>query len=122
MAVARRIDTAICDAGVLSAVGFRERYRPIFQEARRLLADKEIVHIRFQNIGGLPEERDASHWDGVFEKGGSTFFDWGPHAIDYSRYMSGLDIRTAQAFFAHPKQYRSPISASFNYLLSNAGR
>ena len=34
MSVARRIDEAVRKAGVLSAVCFRERYRPIFQEAR----------------------------------------------------------------------------------------
>ena len=47
MRVARRIDDAVQRAGVISTVGFRERYRPLFQEARRFLADKHIVHIRF---------------------------------------------------------------------------
>ena len=54
MAVAYRINDAIQQAGVLSTVGFRERYRPIFQEARRYLTDKQIVHVRFQSFGGLP--------------------------------------------------------------------
>ena len=118
MSVARRIDEAIRDAGVLSTVCFRERYRPIFQEARRLLADKEIVHIRFQSIRNLPGPPGGG-WTGVFEKGGSSFFDWGPHAIDYSRFMSGLDVQTAQAFFNHPAQYKEPSAASFNFLMAN---
>ena len=35
MAVAHKIDDAIRAAGVISTVCFRERYRPIFQEARK---------------------------------------------------------------------------------------
>ena len=50
MGVAYRIDDAIRRSGVFSTVCFRERYRPIFQKAKRLLQDKEIVHIRFQMI------------------------------------------------------------------------
>jgi len=120
MKVARRIDEAIRKSGVISTVCFRERYRPIFQEAKRLLSDKEIVHIRFQSIRALPEPRDPNRWNGIFEKGGSAFFDWGPHAVDYSRYMSGLDIVTAQAFLKHDAdKYRAPTSASFNFLMSN---
>lgn len=50
MALAKRIDAAVQKGGVISTVGFRERYRPIFQEARRLLRDKRVVHVRFQQI------------------------------------------------------------------------
>ena len=120
MSVARRIDEAIREAGVLSSVCFRERYRPIFQEAKRLLADKEVSHIRFQSISDLPRARDTSTWHGQFEKGASGFFDWGPHAVDYSRYVSGLDVTTAQGFLKHDADcYGSPTSASFNFLMSN---
>ena len=80
MEVAHRINDAIQQAGVISTVGFRERYRPIFQEARRYLTDKQIVHVRFQSFGGLPPsiEVDRKHggkrwtnpadapWIGVF--------------------------------------------------------
>jgi predicted dehydrogenase len=47
MSVAMAIDEAITNADVLNTVGFRERYRPLFQEAKRLLADKDIVHTHF---------------------------------------------------------------------------
>ena len=120
MAVARQIDEAIREAGVLSTVSFRERYRPIFQEAKRLLQDKEVCHIRFQSIRALPEARHPDSWHGQFEKGASAFFDWGPHAVDYSRYVSGLDVTTAQGYLKHdPDRHRAPTSASFNYLMSN---
>jgi len=120
MAVARRIDEAIRGAGVLSTVCFRERYRPIFQEAKRLLEGHEITHIRFQSIRTIPDVRDSNTWHGVFEKGASAFFDWGPHAVDYSRFVSGLDVTTAQGYLKHDAEcHRSPTSASFNYLMSN---
>ena len=55
MALAKRIDAAVREGGVISTVGFRERYRPIFQEARRLLRDKRVVHVRFQQIAPQPD-------------------------------------------------------------------
>ena len=64
MGIAYRIDDAIRRSGVFSTVCFRERYRPIFQEAKRLLQDKKIVHIRFQmNIGSTRT---------LAERGGTT--------------------------------------------------
>ncbi|MDP6507084.1 MAG: Gfo/Idh/MocA family oxidoreductase, partial [Planctomycetota bacterium] len=54
METARRINQAIEDAGVISTVGYRERYRPFFQEAKRILSDKKLVHVRFQSFRGLP--------------------------------------------------------------------
>ena len=121
MEVAYRIDDAIRHSGVFSTVCFRERYRPIFQEAKRLLQDKKIVHIRFQMVSDLPAhlpEGEAPRWDGALELR-APFFGWGPHALDYCRYMSGLDMIRAQAFFHHPEQYEAPLSSSFNFTMSN---
>ena len=121
MRIAYRIDDAIRDSGVFSTVCFRERYRPIFQEAKRLLQDKKIVHIRFQMISDLPvqlPEGETPRWDGALELR-APFFGWGPHALDYCRYMSGLDMIRAQAFFHHPEQYEAPLSSSFNFTMSN---
>ena len=115
MQTARRIDAAVRRGGVLSTVGFRERYRPIFREARRLLAGKRIVHLRFQSFRELPAQ-DAA--DPYLSSYGSAFFDWGPHAVDYCRFMSGLDVTTAQAFMAERPPYRTPLSASCNFAMT----
>jgi predicted dehydrogenase len=125
MATARRIDDAISRSGVLSTVCFRERYRPLFQEARRLLADKEIVHARFQSFRNLPvlegdvdpEQRDS--WNFQMDKAGGAAFDWGVHAVDYMRFMTRLDIAAAQAFYHHPSVYNKPLSCSFNFGLGS---
>lgn len=121
MALAQRIAAAIRRQGVLSTVGFRERYRPLFQQARQWLADKTITHVRFLNIGDLP----AAHadwragWWTDLEKSGGAAFDWGVHATDYVRFMTGLNVTQAQAFYHQPARYALPLSYSFHYQLSN---
>ena len=122
MQVANKIDDAIRQSGVISTVGFRERYRPIFQEAREHLADKEIVHVRFQRFGGLPSpiREDRTHsWWANFDKSGGAAFDWGVHATDYTRFMTNLNVVQAQAFYHQRPQYHIPLSYSFNYCFSN---
>jgi predicted dehydrogenase len=122
MQVARQIDAAIRKSGVISTVCFRERYRPIFQEARKRLADKAIVHVRFQSIGGLPgpppEDRKDSWWFQMDKSGGNAL-DWGVHATDYVRFMTGLNVVCAQAFYCQRPGYHSALSSAFNYCLSN---
>ena len=115
--VARRIAEAVDAGGVLSTVCFRERYRPLFQEARRLLAGKQIVHARFQSPGGLPTQERSRHkdraWGHWMAKVGSRAFDWGVHAVDYLRFMTGLDVAKAQAFYHDPDPYTMPLSSAF---------
>ena len=124
MQTARRIAAAVRDGGVISTVCFRERYRPLFREARRLLADKKITHIRFFRAGPLPVRQaevtpeQAGSWHFQMDKAGGTAFDWGVHAVDYSRYMSGLEVERAQAFYHHPPAYNKPLSSTFNFGLS----
>ncbi len=121
LALAKRIDAAVQRGGVISTVGFRERYRPIFQEARRLLQDKRVVHVRFQQIAPYPEltATERAAWNNRMEKGGVRFFDWGVHATDYTRFMTGQDIRKAQTFLCQPDGYHTPLSSSFHYHLSD---
>jgi predicted dehydrogenase len=126
MATAVAIADAIASAGVLSSVGFRERYRPLFQRAKAFLADKTIVHCKFFNGSAQlpppnpppPEKEGDWHWD--FDKNGGNMFDWGCHAVDYMRFMTGLDVVSAQAFYNHDVQrFNRPTSASFNFALAN---
>lgn len=124
MSIARAIDEAIRKAGVLSTVCFRERYRPIFQEARRLLADKDVVHARFTSIRSLPAfppPGEEHSWRYQEDKAGGPAFDWGCHAVDYTRFMTGLDITYAQAFYGHRPEYLKALSSSFNFRLANGG-
>ncbi len=121
MALATRIDEAVRKSGVISTVGFRERYRPIFQQAKQFLADKAITHVRFQSFGGLPTPRTdwRAAWWNELEKSGGSALDWGVHATDYVRFMTGLNVKTAQAFYHSTTAYSLPLSYSFHYNLSN---
>ncbi len=121
MEVANRIDKAIRQADVISTVGFRERYRPIFQKAREFLADKKVVHVRFQSYGGLPAAAgsEAKTWWADMEKSGGRALDWGVHATDYSRFMTGLNVVRAQAFYCERSEYATPLSCIFNYCFDN---
>lgn len=124
MAVARAIDEAVREAGVFSTVCFRERYRPLFQEARRLLADKDVVHVRFTSLRplpALPPPGEENSWRYQEDKAGGPAFDWGCHAVDYTRFMTGLDLTDAQAFYCHRPAYPKALSSSFNFRLSNGG-
>ena len=127
MKVARAIDAAVRRAGVLSTVGFRERYRPLFQKARRLLAGRRIIHINFLSEGttgardperlrvgvdGSEEGRDS------FARTGGSGLGWGVHALDCARYISGLNVETAQAFYHHPAGYRQPLSYCYHFRLT----
>ena len=120
MGLAKRIDAAVQLGGVISTVGFRERYRPIFKEARRLLRDKRVVHVRFQQIAPYRalSSTERSAWGSQMGKGGVRFFDWGVHATDYTRFMTGQHVLRAQAFLCHPEGYYTPLSSSFHYHLS----
>ena len=121
MEVAHRINDAIRQAGVISTVGFRERYRPIFQEARRYLIDKQVVHVRFQSFGGLPPsiEGGPKTWWEEMDKSGGRALDWGVHATDYTRFMTGLNVVKSQAFYCDRPAYANVLSSSFNYCLES---
>ena len=114
MAVGWRIERAVTTAGVVSTVGVRERYRPLFQEAKKWLADKRVVHMRFQSFGGLPGSVHGSWWDEL-DKSGGRALDWGIHATDYMRFMTGLEVVQAQAFYHQPEPYVLPLSSSLHY-------
>jgi len=112
-ATARKISEAVQEGGAFSTVGFRERYRPMFHQLRAFLADKQVTHTRFTFLrpaleSGLYEE----------EVGGGYILDWGVHAVDYTRYMTGLEFVQAQAYYNRPPEYDESLSASFNFQLS----
>ena len=121
MQVANRIDDAIRQAGVISTVGFRERYRPIFQKAREFLMDKTVVHVRFVSYGGLPAKAESSSktWWADMDKSGGRALDWGVHATDYSRFMTGLNVAKAQAFYCERTSFNTPLSCIFNFCFEN---
>ena len=58
------LDAALRRSGALGTVCFRERYRPLFQEAKRLLADKEIVRNHHPITGSPGSSCSTTTWAG----------------------------------------------------------
>lgn len=100
LAVAVAIDQAVQAGGVISTVGFRERYRPLYQEVRERLAGSRLIHARVHSArpwtppAGVPGDR----WWPEYARRGGWAMEWGVHAVDYVRFMAGLDVASAQAF------------------------
>ena len=98
MDTALAIDRAITRGGVMSTVCFRERSRPLFQEAKRLLEGQNVVHVAFQSVRPPPEAVPladrTTDWHQDMSKAGGPSFDWGVHAVDYTRFLTGLEIAT----------------------------
>jgi predicted dehydrogenase len=115
---AQAIDAAIRDTGVVATVGFRERYRPIWQAARAALAGKRIAHVSFvisEDEVGSAGGRSA--WYAQFSRSGGRGLDWGVHALDLTRFISGADIARAQSFFLQEGD-DVPWSWQFNFQLT----
>ncbi len=116
---ALRIGAAVRTSGVVSTVGFRERYRPIWQEARRLLEGRRIAHIDFV----ISEDRvgragGRSAWYAAFSRSGGRGLDWGVHALDLARFITGQDVARAQSFYLQDGD-DVPWSWQFSFVLTS---
>jgi predicted dehydrogenase len=120
MELALRIDRAVREGGVMSTVGFRERYRPILQKARAHLTDKTIVHADFRAIYG-PRAPRATASDGPppEQLPDTMMMSWGVHAVDYIRFMTGLNVVRVQGFEHQPEPYVLPVVQSLHGQLDN---
>jgi predicted dehydrogenase len=120
MGTARRIGDAVRDSGVISTVGFRERYRPIFRRARELLVDKDVVHAEFLSVRPMPPcHGQERNWYDDLDRSGGPALDWGIHAIDYVRFMTGYDVVRVSAYYQHREEYALPVSYAFGMVLSS---
>jgi len=120
MALAHAIDDAIREAGVFSAVGVRERYRPMFGAARAFLADRQVIHIQFRRVRPLPEYREwATPWYRDMARSGGSALDWGVHALDIVRYITRQEVAAVQAFYYQPPDSTLALSSSINARLTD---
>lgn len=119
MALAHDIDDAIREAGVFSAAGVRERYRPMFGAARAFLAGRQVIHIQFRRVRPLPEYRDwATPWYRDMARSGGSALDWGVHAVDIVRYITRQEVTAIQALYYQPSDSSLALSSSFNARLT----
>lgn len=102
LGVALAIERAISEGKVIGTVGFRERYRPLFEEAKELLVGRHVIHVHVQSVRPFrpPDDvADADRWWAEQERRGGWAMEWGVHAVDYARFMTGQMVTSAQAFY-----------------------
>jgi predicted dehydrogenase len=119
-------------AGVLLAVNKLTRYREAGLEAGRAIARGDIGEVRMIRVEltyvGLEEHTPATtlgavHWLQDPAEG-SAFLDWGSHACDMIRWLSGSEAIDAFAHFADYREAPVPPllrSGMAQYTLQNGG-
>jgi myo-inositol 2-dehydrogenase / D-chiro-inositol 1-dehydrogenase len=117
--VALRIDAAVREAGVLATVGFRERYRPLVRKAREHFAGRRLIHAFFLQHVRPPQSLHRWYLD--LERSGGHAVNWGGHALDQIRFITGAEVVTAQAFYGDPTPAGLPETQSLHFFLAGGG-
>ncbi len=112
MEQAEEMRRAIDKAGVVSAVGFQQRYVPANEAVHNFLADKRVVMITAVHNGAL-EHHSVKHtaaerqggpknrvWTANRAWSGTTVVEAGIHQVDLMRYWAG-DIAWVEATYIH---------------------
>lgn len=104
MAQAVRFEAAIRKAGVVSQVGFMNRYYPSAEEVCRRLQERTLRHALVQRLySGNP----IRYWTSRFELCGGSFVENTIHTVDLLRYFLG-DIEAVSAFYVERKPGEGP--------------
>ena len=82
---ARDTEQAIIEAGIISSVGYQERYNAEVDFLKKHLQTKKVGLIQGKWIGGMPEV----HWWRQKEKSGGQIVEQSTHVFDMLRYLFG---------------------------------
>lgn len=89
MALSMELASSICDraqrAGIITAVGFQDRYLGIIQTARDFLQDRKIALISGAWVGGIP----GVPWWPKYATSGGQIVEQNIHLFDMLRYLVG---------------------------------
>ena len=85
LAKAREIEAVIARSGVISAVGFQDRYLDVVDEARQALAGKRVGLAMGYWMGGMP----GVPWWRVRAQSGGQAVEQTIHIFDTARYLFG---------------------------------
>jgi len=92
LALAREIERAVADAGLLTAVGYHWRYSMPIQRARELLQGATIGMLLGYWMGAGPRPGATLRpgwWWGVEAKSGGQIVEQTTHIVDSARYLAG---------------------------------
>lgn len=82
---ARRVEAALEEKGLVSAVGYHWRHMESVREGRRLLADAPIGLMMGYWVGGMP----GVWWWRRRDKSGGQLVEQTTHIVDLARYFGG---------------------------------
>ena len=104
IAYALQCDDAVRRAGIVSQVGFHNRYFPSAEHARRTLAERVPRHAQVQMLySGVPVHTWTSH----YALCGGSLVEHGIHMVDLLRWLIG-DITAVSAFYVDRKPGEGP--------------
>ena len=122
MSKALEYNAAVQKAGIITQVGFVNRYEPAAHFARELLKKRRVRHALIQAIySGKPQR----YWTSRYELCGGSFVENTIHRIDLLRYLTGADFEAISAFYVArqagegPEPMNLPHAYNVNYRLSN---
>jgi predicted dehydrogenase len=115
--VALAIDAAVQASGVIATVGFRERYRPLVLRARELFAGRRLTHAAFLQHARPPAARHTWYRDVALS--GGPALNWGGHALDQIRFITGEEVAGAQAFWGSGDLSGFPPSQSLSFVMES---
>ncbi len=101
MGFVRKLAAEVEDAGLLTCVGYMNRYRKGVQKARELFAKDPAALVMGGWIGGSPNpqptDTGGGSWWGVMAKSGGQAVEQCTHTFDLVRYICGEAVEV----FAH---------------------
>ena len=121
MAKAHEINAAIEKSGVISAVGFNERYRQSADAAQERVAGQPFVQALIHRLHGSTA---AAYWWMVEELSGGAFVENTIHAVDLLRYLGGEPVAVSAKIVDRPEKTQEldiPLSHCVTYTLAGGG-
>ncbi len=104
IAQAVRFNAAIEKSGIVSQVGFMNRYYPSSERVREILTERTPRHALAQLLYG---GRHIRYWTSRFELCGGSFVENSIHIVDLLRFFLG-DIESVSAFYVERKPGEGP--------------
>ncbi len=87
--LAEKICNAAEEKGIITAVGFQDRYLGIIEKAKEYLKDKQIGLVTGSWVGGIP----GVWWWRKMETSGGQIVEQNIHLFDMARYLFGEPAR-----------------------------
>jgi len=126
LAQAKRIAEAVKKKGLLTSVGYMNRYRKGVQLVRELTRGDPAILMLGGWIGGTPRAEEGAIWSWWIRKArsGGQFHEQVTHTVDLARFIGG-DVAEVQAFAARgfnegaPKGYSIEDASVVNLKFTN---